>query len=170
MTPPASFVVVQILWVAPTLTLWVLCFPFNLAWLFQACFRVSGVFKETPPWLCVHAGISTRQKTHHNVQPTTDIRTGWGCLAAYHFNSFLVDSLLSCHSPLYSCWGSCLLIALVLPFLPYCPSQRHKAATTHQLFLPAAPFLGVFSWVWLVLHLLHILQKPLSRCWLAENL
>ena len=50
-------------------------FACSLAWLCKACFRVSGTIRETRLWLCVCAGISTRQKTYHDV---TDIRTGQG--------------------------------------------------------------------------------------------
>ena len=98
---------------------------FNVAWLCLACLGVPGVLKENPSCLCICAGIFTRQKTCHNVQPITDVRASQGCLAACHINPFLTSFLLQGHNPLIPIRGHVLQLLLLCPFYPSTP---HKAS------------------------------------------
>ena len=74
MTPPSPFEMVLA---------WQVLDPFHVA-LPCSAEHVLEFPIALPLWLHVCAGISTRQITCHNVQPTTDTRTSWkGCTIHY---------------------------------------------------------------------------------------
>ena len=133
----------------------------SLTWLHQACYGVSSAIRETPLWLCVHAGSSTRQKICYNVQPTTDTRTSKGRLAA-------ITSVPS--QPVSS------LAAVICLFSTESPFPQFNLAL---LLLPFSGMWGIIHlWLFLCVHLplgvfptvlLCSLQKLLLRHWLAEG-
>ena len=139
-------------------------FTFNFAWLHQACFGVSSIFWESPPWLHVHAGISTRQKSCHNAQHTTDNRIGQGNLTTYCLNPILTGSFPNCHDPYIFIKGPVIWLSPLYPSFPnafFRDARHHKSSDISTC--PSLPR-------GLSLPLLHILWKLLSRCWLAESL
>ena len=157
MTPQATFVVVWI---------WLALGPLDLSWLgsTEHVLEFPVSLKKPLLWLHVYTGISRRQKTCHNFQPNTDIRTSQGCLTTHDLNPFSFCPFLGCHNPFIPIEGH--IPQLLLPCPPSkMPLSEMQGTTNLLLFLHPCPLLGVFPTV-----LLCILQKLLLRHWLAEGL